>query len=80
MEARKITLRYNKEKYWMKVIKIEKCAQCPWSTPLYKTQVASYLICDESRAKKKWSPNGRSIDKDRPIPDWCELEEWKGGK
>ena len=77
MEVRKITLRFNKERYWMRVIKIEKCEQCPFVMPFYKTVGESYLICEERRALIAKGPPDRKIQKGGTIPKWCKLDVWK---
>lgn len=67
----------------MKVVKIEKCAQCPYSMPFYYVKNGQYLRCEESRVRhQRIHQAERAIRKGVPIPDWCELEEWRkdGGK
>ena len=62
----------------MKVVKIEKCAQCPYSLPLYVNANGQYLRCEEKGAMARLiNQFDRAIEKGDPIPDWCELEEWK---
>ena len=77
MEAREITLRFNKDRYWMRIIKIEKCEECPFVMPFYKTVGESYLICEERRALREKKPTDRRIKKGGKIPDWCCLAVWK---
>jgi len=61
----------------MRVIKIEKCEQCPFVMPFYKTVGESYLICEERRALIAKGPPDRKIQKGGTIPKWCKLDVWK---
>ncbi len=65
----------------MKVVKIEKCAQCPYSMPYDVGQNGQYLHCEEKRAMDyRILQIHRQIKPGDPIPDWCELEEWREAK